>query len=175
MSNPSTNLSKPYYNNFVKKIDIDTKNIAKKFNLSEYDEVMEQGLGLFKKLGHDIFKHNSNSEITKKNSIIVSEHLHREIFVNQHGNNANLSYDSNRVDCKRKIFKYKKKGRRLNKNHTIESYINHNKRSKNTTQKNTENVARAIKNKCYYFDSMKKTSYLSLPLFLTYLSPKGLV
>ena len=170
MSGYSKTLSISSSYHSCKQIDQNIKNMAEELNFSQYDRVMEQGLGLYKRLDDTLFSpDDTNSEVTVNQSIIASQNLDSR-FLKDH-TKSRLSYTPKKEKCKRKIVKAKKRTLGHIKNYRNNSIykINFNKRD-NSTQEKVEKLRHAIINKQYHYDQKKKVSKLTMPLHLKYLS-----
>ena len=149
-----------------KQIDTNAKNLAKELNFSQYDEVMEKGLGFCKKLEDTLFKiDDSDSEESIKNNETVSQIM--DSTVKNYQINCSLSYNAKRTGSKRKIFKAKKN--RLQ--HFKETYNDRiqkmavDKRN-STTQKKVEKIRVYIDNNQLQYDPRKKKNKLIIPFYL---------
>ena len=156
-----------------KQIDMNVKNLAKVFNLSQYDEIMEQGLGVVKKLSDTLFNaDDTTSEVNVIQEEVASQNLDKRYFKDKSSNN--LSHTLKKEKFKRKVFQTTK--RRIIKKNDFDNKIRKiiaDKRD-NTTEEKVKKLRHAINNQKFYYDRQKKVFKLIMPFHLKYLSvPKA--
>lgn len=170
MSSRNKTISIPSNDTSVKEINIDVKNLAKQFNLSQYDKVMEQGLRVLSRLDDKLLWSNcSDSEESTHRCGIVSLNLDDK-FCN-HEAKSNKTIPGKRHEVRRKVFKINNK-RNLFKSDSYNNkiYKSWADRRNNSTEEKTDKLRQMMVNNTYQYDRQKTEFKIILPLHLKYFS-----
>ena len=142
------------------------KKILNEFNISQYNEIMEQEFGFYKDTEDAMTLINQTcSEVKKKQNTAVSQ-THESHVVN-YQKDCNLSYFNKSLECKRRVFKSKKnRRRRINNTYNDKVLKLTIDKRNNSTQDKIEKLRRFFANNQFEYDEERDVSKLILPFYL---------
>ena len=161
-----------YQENSIKKIDENVMIAAKKFNLSQYDEVMEKELGQVKNQNDEIFETHSDfdddTDFIKSQVASVNLDVKSCYFCSRSYNSCSLrrthSWKRNRT---------RRRKRRIKKENEIQIKVKRAvlQRRNNDTQTKIDKLRKIMKCNRFTYNPKTNKMMLLIPLVLKYFSP----